>query len=66
MKDKSNNRFRVSVKDPRYLSGELVHVKKKMVFAYDKNGNEHWVWFKDKRLKSGELYEKNGNNKRQK
>jgi len=40
VKDKDGNTMSVSVDDPRYLSGELVHVYKNLVTAKNKNTGE--------------------------
>ena len=55
VKDKNGNCFLVFKDDPRYLSGELVHVAKGLVTVKDKNGNYFSVSVDDPRYLSGEL-----------
>lgn len=47
--------FNVSANDPRYLSGELVHITKGMIPVKDRNGNRLSVSKDDSRYLSGEL-----------
>lgn len=54
-KDKNNNRFYVSICDPRYLSGELFHVTKGLISAKDQYGSTMSVSNDDPRYLSGEL-----------
>lgn len=55
VKDTTGNTFNVSNKDPRFLSGELVHICKGKVPVRDKNGNTFQVDKNDPRYLSGEL-----------
>lgn len=55
VKDKNGNNFRVSINDPRYLSGELVGNAKGTVSVKDKNGNFFNVCVTNPRYLSGEL-----------
>lgn len=55
VRDKNGNRFEVFTDDPRYLSGELVHVTKDYFMAKDKNGNRFRITKDDPRWISGEL-----------
>lgn len=54
-KDKDGNTFRVSKDDPKYQSGELIHLHCGMVSAKDSNGKKFWVEVDDPRYLSGEL-----------
>jgi len=54
-KDKDDNIIRIRKEDPRWLSGELVHLMKGTVRAVDKNGNIFKVQKNDPRLSTGEL-----------
>lgn len=54
-KDKNRKIFRVSLEDPRYVSGELHCVHKNTVTVKDCNGNKFRVDSKDPRLQTGEL-----------
>lgn len=57
--DKTGNKFRISLNDPRYLSGELIgHTAGKMA-AYDANGQFYYVDKNDPRIKTGELRSNN-------
>ncbi|MCU0680636.1 MAG: hypothetical protein MUF50_05055, partial [Planctomycetes bacterium] len=53
------NHFKISVNDPRYLSGELVSVNKGrnkgLTIVKDKNENRFYVSVNDPRYLSGEL-----------
>ncbi len=60
-KDKLGNTMRVSIEDPRYLSGELVHHLKGTITVRDKEGNILQVNENDPRYLSGELVGKNKN-----
>lgn len=55
VKDKKENIFRVTKDDPRYLSGELVHITKGTIMVKDKKGNIFRVTKDDPRYLSGEL-----------
>ena len=55
VKDKKGNTSQVSVKDPRYLSGELVHALKGKIMTVDTNGKYLSVSVNDPRYLSGEL-----------
>ena len=55
VKDSAGNTFRVSVNDPRYLSGELVHIATGTVNVKDLNGNCFQVSVDDPRYRSGKL-----------
>jgi hypothetical protein len=55
VKDKEGNKLRVSINDPRYLSGELVGMHKGTVSVKDKEGNKLRVSMNDPRYLSGEL-----------
>lgn len=55
VKDKNNNKFGVSVNDPRYLSGELKPVQTGKAVLKDKDGNIFDVSVDDPRYISGEL-----------
>ncbi len=55
VKDCNGNNFCVSVDDPRYISGELVHNHTGMVPVIDKHGNTFKVDSNDKRFLTGEL-----------
>jgi len=50
-----SNKGKVTVKDPRYLSGELVILSKGTIVVKDKNGNKTRVDKNDPRYLSGEL-----------
>lgn len=54
-KDKNNKRYYVSVNDPRYLSGELLHVTKGLVSVKDQYGSTMSVSKDNPRYLSGEL-----------
>lgn len=47
VKDKHGKNYRVSLNDPRYLSGELVNNRAKMCYVTDSNGNERWIKTRD-------------------
>lgn len=54
--DCNGNKFRVSVDDPRYLSGELIaKTTKNQITVRDKNGNTFNILKDDPRYLSGEL-----------
>ena len=55
VKDKDGNKFRVSIKDPRYLSGELNSINKGRITVKDKDGNCFSVDKTDPKYLSGEL-----------
>jgi hypothetical protein len=55
VKDRNGNQTRVSLTDPRYLSGELVHNRAKMCYAQDSSGEILWIKKSDKRIKFKEL-----------
>jgi uncharacterized ubiquitin-like protein YukD len=55
VKDREGNTLRVSVDDPRYLSGELVHHLKNTLNVIDEEGNILRVSVDDPRYLSGEL-----------
>ena len=55
VKDKNGNMFKVKTDDPRYLSGELVHIATGNVTVKDKNGNTFSVDKNDPRYLFGEL-----------
>lgn len=55
VKDKEGKYYRVSVDDPRYLSGELVHISKDTVTVKDLNDNIFQVSKHDPRYLSGEF-----------
>ena len=55
VKDKDGNTSSVLLDDPRYLSGELVHIQTKTVAVKDKDGNNFLVKFDNERYLSGEL-----------
>ena len=55
VRDKEGRCYRVHKDDPRYLSGELVHVTKGQVTAKDKDGNFLKIHKDDPRYLSGEL-----------
>ena len=55
VRDKEGNIFKVSIDDPRYLSGELVHIIQGMRCLKDKEGNNVRVSVNDPRYISGEL-----------
>lgn len=61
VKDKDGNTFDVHKTDPRYLSGELVHISTGMVNVMDKDGNTYCVHKTDPKYLSGELYGANKN-----
>jgi hypothetical protein len=54
VKDLEGNSSKVSVNDPRFLSGELVGIQKGMVTVKDSDGNTHNISNKDPRYLSGE------------
>lgn len=54
-----DKKFRISIDDPRYLSGDLYGHTKGKTFAKDDVGNGYYVSSSDIRLKTGEL---KGNN----
>jgi hypothetical protein len=56
VKDKDGNSFNVSKDDPRYLSGELVHITTDSATVKDKDGNAFRVPIYDSRFLSGELF----------
>lgn len=72
VKDKNNNYLLVHIKDPRYLSGDLIPASTNLVTVKDKNGNTFKVDKDDPRYLSGEFVsnmincisvkDKNGNN----
>lgn len=55
VKDNEGNALKVSVNDPRYLSGELVGINTGFVAVKDNNGNTLRVPSDDSRYLSGEL-----------
>jgi len=55
IKDKDDNKFMVSIDDPRYLSGEFVSLVKNTLNVKDKNGNIFRIYIDDPRYLSGEL-----------
>jgi len=55
VKDKNNNYLQVSISDPGYLNGELVHIMVDMITVKDKNNNYFFVSKKDPKYLSGEL-----------
>lgn len=55
VKDGVGNTLSVHRQDPRYLSGQLVHVTKGLIVAIDENGNKISVDRNDPRLLSGEV-----------
>ena len=55
VKDKLGNSMRVDMNDPRYLSGELVHICTGQITVRDKQGNTFNVDKGDPRYLSGEL-----------
>lgn len=55
VRGKDGKCLRVSVNDPRYLSGELQNLTKGQITVKDKNGNTFNVSKNDKRYLSGEL-----------
>lgn len=55
VRDKNDNCFKIKKDDPRYLSGELKHVRKNKILTIDKNGNYFTVNKNDPRYLSGEL-----------
>lgn len=55
VKDKNGKISKVSVNNPRYISGELIHHTTGNVTAKDKNGNTFSVLVTDPRYLSGEL-----------
>lgn len=55
VKDKHGNTFCVCINDPRYLSGELIHVAKNTITAKDKNNNILIINIYDSRYLNGEL-----------
>lgn len=55
VKDKNNNKFGVSVDDPRYISGELVGLTKGKIPVKDRYGKYFMVSVNDERYLSGEL-----------
>jgi hypothetical protein len=55
VKDKDGNTFNVMKDDPRYLSGELVHITTGVVMVKDKEGNTFSVKKDDPRYLSGAL-----------
>lgn len=64
--DSDGNCHRVSVNDPRYLSGELVHNSKGKIVAKDSDGNVHHIDVDDPRWISGELVGINAGRKKTK
>jgi hypothetical protein len=61
VKDKDGNTYSVNTNDPRYLSGELVHVNKNTISVKDEDGNTYSVNTNDPRYLSGELVHVNKN-----
>lgn len=59
VKDKDGSYLRVSVNDPRYISGELVHNHTGYIPVMDKDGNTFKVTKNDPRLLNGELHHVN-------
>ena len=55
VKDINGNKLTVNVKDPRFLSGELICVHKGKVIVKDKNGKQIKVFKTDERILTGEL-----------
>ena len=55
VKDKDNNTFLVKLDDPRYLSGELIHINKGIFTAKDIDGNTFSISIDNPRYLSGEL-----------
>ena len=55
VKDADGNVFRVDKNDPRYSSGQLIHITKRMVPVRDKGGNTFNVAIDDPRYISGQL-----------
>lgn len=55
VKDKDGNTQSVNIKDPKYLSGELIHICKNTFVVQDKNNNISRVNINDERVLSGEL-----------
>jgi hypothetical protein len=55
VRDKDGKSFSVKTTDPRYLSGELVHVRTGLITAKNENGEIFSVSKKDPRYLSGEL-----------
>jgi hypothetical protein len=53
VKDKCGNTLRVSISDPRYTSGELVHITKNKVPVRDKSGRTFQVDTTDEKYISG-------------
>ena len=62
VKDVDGNIFMVDKSDNRYISGELISVRKGMVYAKDNNGNSYYISTDDPRYISGELKPKNQSN----
>lgn len=62
-KDKDGNTFRISKEDPRYLSGELVHMSNGTISVKDVDGNKFKVDKDDPRWLSGELVGMNAGDK---
>lgn len=56
VKDNNGNFFQVSVNDPKYLSGEYIHVTKGYFLAKDNLGNTFYITKDDPRWISGELH----------
>ena len=55
VKDKDDNIFHISVDDPRYLSGELIHINTDKIIVKDANDNKFMIDRNDPRYLSGEL-----------
>lgn len=55
VKDSNGDSFSVSIDDPRYQSGELVHMSSGKITVKDSNGNTFSVSSDDPRILSGEL-----------
>ena len=53
--DKNGNTFQVSINDPRYLNGDLIHINKGKSVAIDKDGNIFQVSVNDLRWNTGEI-----------
>lgn len=55
VKDKEGNNIQVHITDPRYISGELLHIAKGKTTVKDKEGNNLYIDINDPRYLSGEL-----------
>lgn len=55
VKDKEGNTSRVSINDPKYLSGELMPIWKNMICVKDKEGKKFLISKDDPRYLSGEV-----------